>query len=120
MKIHKLTLVISLLLIIALQANSQQKTLVDFFQPMEPPAPIVSEGIWAAEGVLPSDTANGLEDAKLKDWCYWDGSIVKDDEGKYHMYASCWSQTYAHSKGWNKGSKGMHSVSDNLLGPYKD
>jgi len=100
--------------------TNPQKTLIDFFLPLPNQAPLVSEGTWGAEGVLPRDTANGLEDATLKNWCYWDGSIVKDDAGKYHMYASRWTQELSHSRGWNKGSKGMHSVSDHLFGPYKD
>ncbi|WP_343330718.1 hypothetical protein [Polaribacter staleyi] len=69
---------------------------------MEPQKALVSEGIWGDSNVIPRDTTNGLEDATLKKWCYWDGRIVKDDEGKYHMYASRWDQKYAHSKGWHK------------------
>lgn len=100
--------------------SQNQKSLIDFFLPLERQAPLVSEGTWGANSVLPRDTANGLEDAKMKSWCYWDGNIVKDDDGQYHMYASRWTQTVAHSKGWKKHSKGMHSVSNHLCGPYKD
>ncbi|NMH86813.1 glycoside hydrolase family protein [Flavivirga algicola] len=98
----------------------EQKTLIDFFQPFEQQAPLVKENIWGDMAVIPRDTANGLEDATLKNWCYWDGKIVKDDEGKYHMYASRWSQAFHHGVGWTKDSKGIHAVSDNLYGPYKD
>lgn len=97
-----------------------QKSLVDYFLPMEPKMPLVSTGIWGDSNVLPRDTTNGLEDATLKDWCYWDGSIVKDDEGKYHMYASRWAQSNHHSLGWKEQSKGMHAVSDSWYGPFKD
>ena len=76
-----------------------KKNLVDFFLPMEPQKEIVSKGIWGDSNVIPRDTTNGLEDATLKKWCYWDGKIVKDDEGKYHMYASRWDEKYSHSKG---------------------
>lgn len=100
--------------------SAQKKSLVDFFLPMEAQAPLVSEGIWGDSNVLPRDTCNGLEDATLKNWCYWDGRIVKDDEGKYHIYASRWHHSYAHSEGWKENSKGMHAVSDNIMGPYKD
>ncbi len=99
---------------------SQQKTLKDFFLPFESKAPLVSKGVWGDKNVIPRDTTNGLEDTSLKKWCYWDGGIVKDDDGKYHMYASRWSQSFHHGYGWNNDSKGIHSVSDNLFGPYKD
>jgi hypothetical protein len=97
-----------------------KKNLVDFFRPMEPQKELVSKGIWGDSNVIPRDTINGLEDATLKKWCYWDGKIVKDDEGKYHMYASRWDEKYSHSKGWHLGSKGMHAVSNNIMGPYVD
>ena len=73
-----------------------QKTLIDYFLPMEPRSALVSKGTWGE--IVPRDTTNGLEGKSIydpktgkylvKDWCYWDGSIVKDDDGKYHMYAS--------------------------------
>lgn len=98
-----------------------QKTLVDFFLPIPAGAPLVGEGeTWGDTSVLPRDTTNGLEDGSMKNWCYWDGKIVKDDVGKYHMYASRWSQTFHHGVGWTKGSKGVHAVSDHLLGKYVD
>lgn len=100
--------------------QEKTKTLIDFFLPFEKRAPLVTEGIWGDAAVIPRDTANGLEDTSMKNWCYWDGKIVKDDAGKYHMYASRWSQEFHHSVGWNNDSKGVHAVSDNLYGPYKD
>ncbi|MDZ8117631.1 glycoside hydrolase family protein [Pontiella agarivorans] len=111
--------ILTALLLAAPLVKAGQKTLIDFFLPMEP-RNMVSEGIWGADPVLPRDIDNGLEDPTMKNWCYWDGSIVKDDTGRYHMYASRWSQAYSHSVGWNKQSRGLHSVSDSLFGPYKD
>lgn len=99
---------------------AKEKTLVDYFLPMPPQGPLVSKGIWGAANVLPRDPLNGLEDSTLKQGCYWDGKIVKGDDGRYHMYASRWSQSLPHSQGWKEGSKAVHAVSDNLLGPYKD
>ncbi len=103
-----------------LDGQNGQKSLVDFFQPVEPTDGLVHGDIWGTENVLPRDINNGLEDSTMQNWCYWDGKIVKDDDQKYHLYASRWSQSLPHSKGWNKGSKGIHAVSNNLLGPYKD
>ncbi len=115
--IRKSILFISLIPFIGLSA---QKSLVDFFLPMEPQAALVSKDIWGDSNVLPRDTHNGLEDATLKKWCYWDGQIVKDNKGKYHIYASRWDQSFPHSKGWTEDSKGVHAVSDNIMGPYVD
>lgn len=100
--------------------TADNKTLIEFFRPMETRFKPVSQGTWGDASVMPRDTTNGLEDQKMKSWCYWDGSIVKDDKGKYHMYASRWSQSFPHGVGWTKNSKGIHAVSDNLYGPYKD
>lgn len=96
------------------------KSLVDFFLPMEPQSALVTEGIWGNKNVLPRDIKNGLEDHKIENWCYWDGGIVKDDEGKYHLYCSRWGQEFSHSVGWHEDSKGVHAVSDNIMGPYED
>lgn len=101
-------------------AEVEKKELIDFFLPMEPQQELVSRGVWGAENVKPRDTSNGLEDTTLKNWCYWDGSIVKDDAGKYHMYASHWTQEMSHGQGWHIGTKAIHSVSKNVSGPYKD
>ena len=45
---------------------------------------------WGADNVLPRDPDNGLEDPTIKQWCYWDGQIIKAPDGKYHMFASRW------------------------------
>ena len=120
----------SVLLLLSGLSVSAQKTLIDYFLPMQPQAPLVTEGVWGDKDVFPRDTTNGLEGKSIydpktgkylvKDWCYWDGSIVKDDEGKYHLYASRWGQEFHHGEGWTKDSKAIHAVSDRLQGPYKD
>lgn len=99
---------------------AESKTLIDFFLPMEPQGALVSEGIWGADTAIPRDVKNGLEDPDVSDWVYWDGQIVKDDEGKYHMFASRWDQNNTHAHGWRIESRGTHAVSDHLLGPYED
>ena len=93
------------------------KTLIDYFLP----TPIhgrLSTDAWGAPNVLPRDPQNGLEDTTIKQWCYWDGQIVKGPEGKYHMFASRWDQSRGHN-GWF-GSAAVHAVSDNPTGPYID
>src|SRR4051794_28962169 len=66
---------------------SKSKTLIDYFLPM-PVRGQLSHDVWGAPEVGPRDTGNGLEDATIKQWCYWDGSIVKGADGKFHMFAS--------------------------------
>lgn len=118
----KRELVVALLALSAtvLTAQTETKSLVDFFLPLEPVAPLVSSGVWGSSNALPRDTANGLEDATLQNWCYWDGGVVKGDDGKYHMFASRWPQSCSHAEGWTANSYGTHAVSDNINGPYVD
>ncbi len=104
------------------EPKQPHKSLVDFFCPATPQGELISTGIWGDGNVLPRDINNGIEgiiDGELK-WCYWDGGIVRDDEGKYHLYCSRWGQEFAHSTGWKADSKAIHAVSDNIMGPYKD
>jgi hypothetical protein len=74
--------------------------------------------VWGAPGVFPRDPKNGLEDVTMKQWCYWDGQIIKGPDGKYHMFASRWDQAKGH-RGWG-GSLAVHAVSDKVTGPYMD
>lgn len=106
------------------QDTSSVTQFMDCFQPM----PIISEltsDCWGAEAVGPRDQKLGLEDEDMSDYCYWDGSIIKDEEtGKYYMFASRWNQAGGHwgqdgISGW-QGSQAIYSVSDNLYGPYED
>jgi hypothetical protein len=93
------------------------KTLIDYFQPM-PIYNKLSSTVWGAAAVGPRDIHNGLEDTTMKQWCYWDGKIIKGPDGKYHMFASRWDQSKGHG-GWG-GSVAVHSVSDKPTGPYVD
>ncbi len=123
-KYHMKTILNSIALVAFLvsstMSGAQNKELVDFFLPIPIQSSLVSEGVWGDKVVLPRDTTTGLEDRHLKNWCYWDGNIIKGDDGKYHMMASRWSQSFHHGDGWTKDSRGIHAVSDNLVGPYRD
>lgn len=93
------------------------KTFIDYFKP----TPIVgklTKDIWGAAQVGARDPENGLEDPALKQFTYWDGSILKGPDGKYHLFGSRWDQAGGHHE-WH-ASKAIHAVSDNLLGPYTD
>jgi hypothetical protein len=93
------------------------KTFIDYFQPI-PIAGSLSRDAWGAAEVGPRDVKNGLEDAAMAKWNYWDGQILKAKAGKYHLFASRWDQSKGHGEWWN--SKAVHAVSDHLFGPYVD
>ncbi len=90
---------------------------ISYFLPTPAQGQLVRE-TWGATNVLPRDTRNGLEDATMKKYCYWDGQILKARDGKYHMFASRWDESRGHG-GWF-GSVAVHAVSDSLTGPYAD
>lgn len=98
-------------------APAKPKTFIDYFRSI-PPHGALSQDAWGAPNVLPRDPQNGLEDTTMKQWCYWDGQILKGPDGKYHMFASRWDEAKGH-KGWGN-SVAVHAVSDSLLGPYVD
>jgi hypothetical protein len=102
---------------IGASSHAADKTLIDYFLPTPIRSPLVTN-VWGAPGVFPRDPQNGLEDTTMKQWCYWDGQIIKSSDGKYHMFASRWDQARGHN-GWF-GSLAVHAVSDNVIGPYLD
>jgi hypothetical protein len=93
------------------------KPFIGYFLPTPPHGALVREA-WGAPNVLPRDPQNGLEDTRMKQYCYWDGQILKAPDGKYHLFASRWSESRGHN-GWF-GSVAVHAVSDSLTGPYLD
>ena len=95
----------------------QPWTFISYFLPTPPHGELVRE-TWGATNVLPRDAQNGLEDATMKKYCYWDGQIIKAPDGKYHMFASRWDESRGHD-GWF-GSVAVHAVSESLTGPYVD
>ena len=90
-------------------AAAAGKTFIDYFLPI-PIHGSLSADAWGAPTVLPRDPKNGLEDATIKEWCYWDGQIIKAKDGTYHMFASRWPQANGHN-GWF-GSLAVHAVSE--------
>jgi hypothetical protein len=99
-------------------APAGTKTFIDYFQPI-PIQGSLSKDVWGASEVGPRDPKNGLEDATMQHWNYWDGRIIKTPDGKYHLFASRWNQALGHKNGWHH-SVAIHSVSNSLWGPYVD
>lgn len=54
----------------------------------------------------------------LPGWDVWDGSIIRDDKGKWHLFASRWPAGRFNQL-WLTDSRLIRAESDNLLGPYE-
>ena len=93
------------------------KSFIDYLLPM-PIQSGLSRTVWGAAQIGPRDPGNGLEDASMTRWNYWDGQIIKARDGRYHLFACRWDQAKGHDDWWN--SKAVHATSDNLFGPYTD
>jgi len=103
---------------VAVPQTAAAQTLADYFLPVPIIDQLSSNG-WGASNVQPRDQDNGLEDKSNSSWSYWDGRIVKGDDGRFHLFGSRWNQTAGHN-GWF-GSECVHAVSEsNPLGPYID
>lgn len=93
------------------------KPFIAYFKPA--PAPhSLSTDAWGVATVGPRDTRNGLEDASMARWNYWDGQILKGPDGRYRLFASRWDQSLGHV-GWEK-SLAVGAVAKSPLGPYRD
>lgn len=65
--------------------------------------------------LLPTDESYGFY---MKDYWVWCGSVIKGDDGKYHMFASRWSRDLPFKNHWLTNSEVVHAVSDTPEGPY--
>ncbi len=93
------------------------KPFMAYFQPISISNQL-SKDIWGAAAVGPRDPTNGLEDPSMKHWNYWDGAILRGEDGKYRMFASRWDQAKGHRDWYN--AQAIEAVSDSALGPYQD
>ncbi len=108
--------------------DTSDETAAEQFMDCFEPIPIVGElssDCWGAADVGARDQSNGLEDAGMTNYSYWDGGILKDEAtGTYYLFASRWNQAGGHwgqdgIDGW-QGSQAVYATSDNLYGPYVD
>ena len=102
----------------AASGTASAKTLIDYFKPT-PTVCAASSNTWGASSSLPRDACNGLEDTKKPpQWLYWDGTILRADDGKYHLLGSRWAASLGLNGGWH-GSDAIHAVSESSpLGPF--
>ena len=56
---------------------------------------------------------------RLDGYWVWCGSVIKGDDGKYHMFASRWPSATPFSPYWLTNSEIVHAVSATPEGPYQ-
>ncbi len=119
-----------ILALVGPSAAAAPRPLINYFQPM-PIVGTLSKTVWGASTVGARDPANGLEDnganggvrPQQETYFYWDGKIIKGEDGKYHLYGSHWLHSIGFgppaggSTGWET-SIPVEAVSDNVMGPY--
>ena len=66
--------------------------------------------------LLPAPMDGGF---KMEGYWVWCGSVIKGEDGKYHMFASRWPKTTGFGPYWLTNSEIVHAVSDKPAGPYK-
>ncbi len=54
-----------------------------------------------------------------EDYWVWGSSVIRGDDGKYHMFVSRWSKYLPFHPGWMVDSEIVHAVSDAPEGPYE-
>jgi hypothetical protein len=122
--------VTTLVALVGPSAAAAPRPLINYFQPM-PIVGTLSKTVWGASTVGARDPANGLEDnganggvgPQQETYFYWDGKLIKGEDGKYHLYGSRWLHSVGFgppaggSTGWET-SIPMEAVSDNVIGPY--
>ena len=59
---------------------------------------------------------NGFE---LEDYWVWGSTVIKGDDGLYHMYVSRWDKRLPFFVSWMTDSEIAHAVSESPCGPYR-
>lgn len=65
--------------------------------------------------LLPAPKSGGFA---MDDHWVWDPSVIKGEDGRYHMFASAWSKKYGFGN-WVTNSQVVRAVSYTPEGPYK-
>ncbi|WP_206672771.1 glycoside hydrolase family protein [Algibacter lectus] len=56
---------------------------------------------------------------QMEDYWVWGSSVIKGDDGLYHMYASRWPKMLPFHPGWMVASEIVHATSKTPEGPYQ-
>jgi hypothetical protein len=54
-----------------------------------------------------------------EEYWVWGSSVIRGDDGKYHMFVSRWPKYLPFHPGWMVASEIVHAVSDTPEGPYE-
>jgi predicted GH43/DUF377 family glycosyl hydrolase len=68
------------------------------------------------ERLAPSAHNGGFQ---MEDYWVWGASVIKGDDGKYHMFASRWPKKYPFFVGYIFNSEVVRAVSDKPEGPFE-
>lgn len=55
---------------------------------------------------------------RMDGYWVWDASVIKGDDGQYHMFASRWPKDISFHPGWMTNSEVVHAVAAKPEGPY--
>ena len=67
------------------------------------------------EHMLPAPPDGGF---RMDGFWIWCGSVIRGEDGKYHMFASRWPKSYTMHPGWIFKSEIVRAVSEKPEGPY--
>lgn len=56
---------------------------------------------------------------RMPGWHVWCGSVIRGDEGHYHLFASRWPEATGFPEGYRQHSEIVRAVSENPLGPFR-
>lgn len=65
---------------------------------------------------LPAPVGGGFS---MEGYWVWCSSVVKAEDGRYHMFASRWPKTLPFHPGWGVASEIVRAVSETPEGPYR-
>lgn len=68
------------------------------------------------ERMLPAPVNGGFQ---MEGYWVWCGSVIRAEDGRYHMFASRWPKRYPMHPGWLIASEVVRAVSDRPEGPYQ-
>ena len=56
---------------------------------------------------------------KMEGWHIWCGSVLRGEDGRYHLFASRWPQATGFPEGYRQYSEIVRAVAENPMGPYR-
>lgn len=68
------------------------------------------------ERLLPAVKNGGFASESLMIWC---GSVIKGEDGRFHMFASCWDRDLGFGMNWLFNSQIVRASSDTPEGPFQ-